>query len=57
MKDLNDEVSKQKKEMSQAKYGLKIYETPSSTISTYSEEDKATADTEDLKVHCRLKRV
>ena len=55
MKDLNDEVSKKKKEMSQAKFELKICESPSSTISTDSEEDKATADTEDLKVLLSLK--
>ena len=41
--------------MSQAKFGLKSCESPSSTISTDSEEDKATADTEDLKVLLSLK--
>ena len=44
-----------KKEMSQAKFGLKSCESPSSTISTDSEEDKATADTEDNKVLLPLK--
>ena len=41
--------------MSQAKFGLKSCESPSSTISTDSEEDKATADTEDIKVLLPLK--
>ena len=41
--------------MNQAKYGLKSCESPSSTICTDSEEDKATADTEDLKVLWSLK--
>ena len=41
--------------MSQAKFGLKRYESLSSAISIDSEEDNATADSEDLKVLLSLK--